>query len=114
MLPGNCTLDILLLKILTSLVLVAVYALCRPLTEQSSILGTSSVGVFEEVNTYLVSVLLLAHVKANLQLLDKRWVKLTVLLESMIKGILELIGYGVYVGREQFAHLYVYFILCII
>jgi hypothetical protein len=112
MLPGNCTLDILLLKILTSLVLVAVYALCRPLTEQSSILGTSSVGVFEEVNTYLVSVLLLAHVKANLQLLDKRWVKLTVLLESMIKGILELIGYGVYVGREQFAHLYVYFILC--
>ena len=56
---------------------------------------------------YLVSVLLLAHVKANLQLLDTRWVKLTVLLESMIKGILELIGYGVYVGREQFAHLYV-------
>ena len=35
--------------------------------------GTSSVGVFEEVNTYLVSVLLLAHVKANLQLLDMGW-----------------------------------------
>lgn len=72
-LPGNCTLGILLLKILTSLVLVAVYALCRPLTEQSSMTGTSSVGVFEEVNTYLVSVLLLAHVKANLQLLDMGW-----------------------------------------
>ena len=59
------------------------------------------------MNTYLVYVLLLAHVKAILSLLDKRWAGLTVLLVTMMKGFLELIGYGVYLGNEQFAHLYV-------